>query len=97
MSCAVYSINNNGRFNLSLLVMSCLDFFHHTFQICCPVNFVFDAKNHCLTHNLHIIDPCKLFNVLKLIPYVPGLIMTYLQKIFSCLIRIIEPAGQLFY
>src|ERR1035437_5782285 len=97
MSCTVYSINNNGWFNLSLLAMPCMDFFHHTFHICWPVNFVFDAKNHCLTHNLHVIDPCKLFNVLKLITYVPGFIMTDLKKIFSYLIRIIEPAGQLFY
>ena len=93
MGCPIYRINNNGRINGCFLVLPGMDLFHHAFQICCPVNSVFDAKNHRLAHYLYVIDPDKFFNVLKLIPYVPGLIMTYLQKIFSCLIRIIEPTG----
>lgn len=97
MRCPIYSINKNGLINGSFLVLPGMDLFSHTFQICCPANSVIDAKNQCLIHYLHVIDTGKLFNVLKLIPNVPGLIMAYLQKIFFCLIRIIEQAGQLFY
>ena len=78
MGCPIYSINKNGWVNGGFLVLPGMDLFNHAFQICCPVNSVLDAKNQCLAHYLHVIDTDKLFNVLKLIPYVPGLIMTYL-------------------
>lgn len=93
MGCPVYCIYDYGLGNCCFMGALLVDLFCHAFQVCRPVYPVFYAKIHGLVHYLHIKDPCKFFNVLKLIPYVPGLIMAYLKEIFLSLIRISELAG----
>ena len=93
MSGPVYCIYDYRRGNYFIPCNPGVYLFCHTSHICCLVDLVFDTKIHCLIHYFYIKYPCEFFNMLKLIPYVTGLIMAYLKEIFFNLIRIGEQAG----
>ena len=75
INCINYNRLSNGCF-LAVLGM---DLSCHAFHIRCLINLVFYAKIHGPVHNLVTVDPYEFFNVMELIPDVPGFIITDLQ------------------
>lgn len=89
INCINYNRLSNG---CSLAVLG-MDLFCHAFQVRCLVNLVLYAKIHGPVHNLGTVDPCEFFNVMELIPDVPGFIITDFHQITFYLTSIRELSG----